>query len=218
MFDLVVFDCDGVLVDSEVLAGEALRAVHRAHGIEVSAALFSTIVGMKAADGLATLAAATGRALPPRAEADLWPATAALFRERLRPCPGVADLLEGSRLARCVASSSHPERIAFSLEVAGLRRFFGPDALFSAAEVERGKPAPDLFLHAAARMGARPGRCVVIEDTRFGITAAKAAGMTAVGYVGGSHAGPDAAGRLERAGADWVSASMAEIAARLGAA
>ncbi|WP_279482700.1 HAD family phosphatase [Aureimonas sp. SK2] len=213
--DLVVFDCDGVLVDSETLAGEALRALHRSHGIEVSAELFSTVVGMKAADGLAALARATGRTLPPGADAELWPATAALFRERLRASDGVVGLLEASPLRRCVASSSHPERIALSLEVTGLRRFFAEDAVFSAWEVRRGKPAPDLFLHASARMGAEPARCVVIEDSRFGIEAAKAAGMLAVGYVGASHAGPEAAERLLHAGADWVSNSMAEIGTRL---
>lgn len=216
MPDLVVFDCDGVLVDSEMLAGEALRAVHRAHGIEISAELFASIIGMKSADGLAALARATGRALPPGAEAELWPATAAVFRERLRPSDGVVDLLAGSRLQRCVASSSHPERIRLSLAVAGLQRFFEPDAVFSASQVERGKPAPDLFLHAAARMGVEPGRCAVIEDSLFGIMAAKAAGMMAIGYVGGSHAAPSAGAILTEAGADWVSASMAEIATRLG--
>ncbi len=142
MPDLVIFDCDGVLVDSEMLAGEALRAVHRSHGIEVSAELFSTIIGMKTADALPALARVTGKALPPGAEAALWPATAAVFRERLAPSEGVTAFLEGSALRRCVASSSHPDRIALSLEVTGLRRFFEPGAVFSAFEVERGSRRP----------------------------------------------------------------------------
>ncbi|WP_294645093.1 HAD family phosphatase [uncultured Aureimonas sp.] len=215
MPDLVIFDCDGVLVDSEHLAGEALIALHRAHGIAVSGELFATIIGMKTVDGLAALAAVTGRALPPGAEADLWPATAAVFRERLRPCEGVVGLLAVSDLRRCVASSSHPDRLRLSLRVTGLDAYFPDDAVFSASEVRRGKPAPDLFLHASARMGADPRRCVVIEDSRFGITAAKAAGMTAIGYTGASHMGPAAAEALRAAGADHVSASMAEIGERL---
>ncbi|KQQ78863.1 HAD family phosphatase [Aureimonas sp. Leaf324] len=215
MPDLVIFDCDGVLVDSEHLAGEALIALHRAHGIDVSGELFATIIGMKTVDGLAALAAVTGRTLPPGTEADLWPATAAVFRERLRPCEGVVDLLAASELRRCVASSSHPDRLRLSLRVTGLAAYFADDAVFSASEVRRGKPAPDLFLHASARMGADPRRCVVIEDSRFGITAAKAAGMTAIGYTGASHMGPAAAEALRAAGADHVAGSMAEIGERL---
>ncbi|WP_416356673.1 HAD family hydrolase [Aureimonas phyllosphaerae] len=215
MPDLVIFDCDGVLVDSEHLAGDALRALHRTHGIDVSAELFAGIIGMKTVDGLAALAASTGRALPPGAEADLWPATAAVFRERLKPCEGVVDLLTASDLRRCVASSSHPDRLRLSLSVTGLDAYFPVDAVFSASEVPRGKPAPDLFLHASARMGVDPRRCVVVEDSRYGIAAAKAAGMRAIGYIGASHAGPDAAEALRAAGADHVSGSMAEIGERL---
>ncbi|WP_182084262.1 HAD family phosphatase [Aureimonas sp. ME7] len=216
MFDLIVFDCDGVLVDSEVLAGEALRALYRAEGTDVSAELYASIVGMKTADALDAIERSTGGRLPPERHAELWPATRALFAERLQAMADVTELLRRSAAPRCVASSSSPERIRFSLGATGLIEFFERDRLFSGYEVEHGKPAPDLFLLAAGRCGVEPERCLVIEDTRYGIMGAKAAGMTAFGFTGGSHHTPSGADTLREAGADWVATSMEELAARLG--
>ena len=117
----------------------------------------------------------------------------------------------------CVASSSTPDQISRKLDLTGLLPRFG-DNLFSATMVARGKPAPDLFLFAAREMGAAPERCLVVEDSPAGIAAALAAGMTAIGFCGGSHCGPDHGVRLEACGAAAVIADMrglADAAARL---
>jgi HAD superfamily hydrolase (TIGR01509 family) len=216
--DLVIFDCDGVLVDSEPLAAEAMRTLLRGGGIEVTPEAIGRCVGMKQADIIARLEAETGQPIPASLVAGLWPATRALFAERLTATRGLAAFLEALPWRRCVASSSSHERIAFSLGVTGLDRHFARDAIFSASDVARGKPAPDLFLHAAAGMGVAPERCVVIEDSRFGITAAVAAGMTALGFTGGGHAGPATEAALVASGAHWVGSSWPAIATRLGLA
>jgi HAD superfamily hydrolase (TIGR01509 family) len=111
------------------------------------------------------------------------------FSAELRPVPHVADALDRIVIPRCVASSSKPDRIRLSLEVTGLLESFAP-YLYSSTMVEHGKPAPDLFLHAASSMGVRPEECVVVEDSPAGIEAARRAGMRVFAFVGGSHALP----------------------------
>jgi beta-phosphoglucomutase-like phosphatase (HAD superfamily) len=108
-----------------------------------------------------------------------------------------------------VASSSPPERIRASLETTGLARFF--NFFFSATGVPNGKPAPDLFLHAASRMGVQAADCIVVEDSAAGVTAATAAGMTAVGFVGGSHADPQLGDQLKSAGAQIIVADLRHL-------
>ena len=187
---LVVFDCDGVLVDSEVLAVRALVDVLGAVGVPATPAMIGRCFGMKQADILHRVEQETGVAVPPETAGLIWPATRSLFERELQPMPGVAAFIE--RLGgtpRCVASSSSPERIRFSLARTGLDRFF-EDAVFSSHQVARGKPAPDLFLLAAGIMGVPPERCVVVEDSVFGIQAAHSAGMRAIGFLGGSHIEP----------------------------
>ena len=111
----------------------------------------------------------------------------ALYRQELQPVSGVARTLEALTIPYCVASSSFPERIRLSLELTGLSRYFG-DHIFSATMVAHGKPAPDLFLYAAERMGHAPVDCIVVEDSPAGIQAAQRASMRPLGFVGGSHA------------------------------
>jgi HAD superfamily hydrolase (TIGR01509 family) len=214
--ELVIFDCDGVLVDSEPLSALAIQTVLRTGGIEVPIEAIWRCVGMKQADIVTSLEAETGMPIGTKLVEGLWPATRALFAERLTPTRGLLPLLEALPYRHCVASSSSHERIAFSLGVTGLARFFAEDAIFSSSDVAHGKPAPDLFLHAAARMGVAPARCVVIEDSRFGIMGAVAAGMTALGFVGGGHATPATAAALAAHGAAWVENSWPAIAGRLG--
>ncbi|RVB54317.1 HAD family phosphatase, partial [Mesorhizobium sp. M7A.F.Ca.CA.002.03.2.1] len=115
---------------------------------------------------------------------------------------------------RCVASSSSVERINHSLAVTGLARFFG-DAIYSSSMVKNGKPAPDIFLFAADKIGANPVDCIVIEDSPFGIQGAIAAGMTAIGYTGGGHTYAEHAARLTAAGADFVCADWQEVSRQL---
>ena len=212
---VLICDCDGVLVDSEPLAAEAMSAVLAGFGVMVSPELLMReLTGLSQADILAGVAARTGKAVPMEVAERLWPATRALFAERLAAMPGAGDVLRAHRGPVCVASSSRPERIRFSLERAGLAEIFG-ERVFSAAQVARGKPAPDLFQFAAARCGAEAAGCVVIEDSVAGVTAARAAGMTAIGFVGGGHATPDSRDRLVQAGADVVIDAWADLAPAL---
>lgn len=203
--DLIIFDCDGVLVDSEVLAVEAMQGVLNDAGVPATAAMIAASFGKKQADALVRIAMETGIDIPADVPEQVWPATRALFEKHLRPMPGIAAFIEAmGEKKRCVASSSNPDRIRVSLQLVGLEAAFG-DHLFSSHQVARGKPAPDLFLFAAQRMGVEPHRCVVIEDSIFGVEAAKAAGMTALGFIGGSH--------LEGGHADVLIASGAAAAA-----
>jgi HAD superfamily hydrolase (TIGR01509 family) len=203
---LLICDCDGVLVDSEPLAAEAYVRVYDRHGLPIGADLIAQCVGMKQADILVRIHEVTGHRLPEAALGDLWTETKLLFDQKLEPTQGVARFLDAHPGVRCVASSSSLERIAHSLQRTGLARFFG-EAIFSASMVKRGKPAPDIFLYAAERMGFAPADCIVVEDSSFGIQGAVAANMRAIGYVGGSHTYPGHAEKLLSAGAEKVFSS-----------
>ncbi|QND53733.1 HAD family phosphatase [Phyllobacterium sp. 628] len=185
-FDLVIFDCDGVLVDSEPLAALAYHNVYAKQGLDLPEGTIAQCVGMKQADIIKRIAELTGLQLSDAGEAELWPETKRVFGQFLQPTPDIAAFLGQIETPRCVASSSSLERIHFSLATTGLAGFFG-DAIYSSSMVKRGKPAPDLFLHAAREMSFDPSTCVVIEDSPFGIEGAVAAGMTAIGYTGGAH-------------------------------
>lgn len=213
--DSIIFDCDGVLVDSEVLARRAMQSVYRQAGIEVTADMVNAMVGMKMADILQGIEARTGRSLAEEYHPRFWTETKALFTAELAPTPGIVEFLERSSLPRCVASSSDHERIRHSLKVTGLDRFFSDDAIFSSHDVKHGKPAPDLVLHAAARMGFEPSRSLVIEDSRFGVMGAKAAGMVAYGFLGGAHLLANTGDALREAGADFVARTYDEITAEM---
>ncbi len=185
--DLVIFDCDGVLVDSEPLANRVFAAQLARAGLEMSVAeVMRRFVGRTMAGCMALATEILGRPLPAdfgeRWDADLF---AALCAE-LRPVEGMAALLAELDIPFCVATNSSPERLAIALETTGLAAFFEGRA-FSASAVPRPKPAPDLFLHAARTMGAAPSRCVVVEDTPTGVRAARAAGMSAFGFAGAPH-------------------------------
>ncbi len=213
--DLIIFDCDGVLVDSEMLAVRGMLEVLNEAGVPATADMIAGCFGMKQADILMKIRELTGADIPEGLPDLIWPATHRLFERELRPMPGVRAFLErGGATPRCVASSSSPERIRFSLGVTGLDGFFGT-GVFSSHQVARGKPAPDLFLFAAASMGIEPCRAVVIEDSIFGVRGALAAGMTVYGFGGGSHipAGHDAV--LLEGGATAVERDWARLAERI---
>jgi HAD superfamily hydrolase (TIGR01509 family) len=216
--DLVIFDLDGVLVDSEPISSRITAAALAEAGIEISEAeVCDRFLGISTASMLETIEAERGRRLPASFQATLRARILTAFEDALEPVAGVPALLEALPLNRCVASSSHPERIRRSLKLAGLLDRLAPH-LFSASMVSAGKPAPDLFLLAAARMAVRPSRCLVIEDSAVGIRAGKAAGMTVFGFVGASHVRPEIhAPRLRAAGADAVFADMAALAGLIGA-
>ncbi len=185
--DLIIFDCDGVLIDSEVISARQLIAELQGYGVEMDMAFVSRhFLGRSYPVVLREVRERWGVALPERFEADYRARLLAAFEAELRVMEGVAEVIGALRLPYCLATSSSPERMRRSLEITGLTRFFAGRA-FTASEVARGKPAPDLFLHAARRMGADPAACVVIEDSLNGVRAGLAAGMEVWRFVGGSH-------------------------------
>ncbi|WP_265937399.1 HAD-IA family hydrolase [Siculibacillus lacustris] len=201
----MIFDCDGVLVDSEVLSLDCLGAHLARIGWTIDAAeIAERFLGRSFATVAEDYRDATGRALPDDFAATFHAALRERFEAALLPIADIDAVLAGLAVPFCLASSSAPERIRLSLRLTGLdRRFEG--RIFDASMVRRGKPFPDLFLHAAKAMATPPARCLVIEDSPSGIAAAKAAGMTAWGFVGGSHhARFDGAASLEGAGADHI--------------
>jgi HAD superfamily hydrolase (TIGR01509 family) len=205
---LVIFDCNGVLVDSEPIASTVLAEALTRAGIAVSAdVVVRRFHGRRPADIFATIEAATGTKLPPAFASVVAAETLRRFRTQLRALPHVAHALTWIRGPKAVASSSPIDRVRASLEIAGLLQFFGP-RLFSASNVAKGKPAPDVFEFAAARAQANPADCIVVEDSVSGVTAAVAAGMRAVGYVGGSQTPGRLARDLVAAGAHTAIADM----------
>jgi len=183
--DGVIFDCDGVLVDSERLSVDIDRRVLADLGWSLTnEEILHRFVGRSAAHFRAEIEQHLGRALPEDWEAPYQPWYVDAFERELVEVPGASSALDQIETTVCVASSGSHDKIRRSLGLTGLlHRFDG--RIFSAQDVREGKPAPDLFLHAAAQLGADPSRCVVIEDSRFGVAAARAAGMRVLGYSGG---------------------------------
>jgi HAD superfamily hydrolase (TIGR01509 family) len=210
-YDLVIFDCDGVLVDSETLSCTCLVALLRRHGIDVDLdVVFDRFLGRSVA-AVADHYHALGHVLPDGFHDELRGLVFQTFKASLHAVTGVETVLRGLDMTYCVASSSDLERVIFSLELTGLRGLFG-DRVFTAQMVSRGKPAPDLFLHAAEKLSVDPRRTLVVEDSESGVRAGKAAGMTVWGFVGGSHyAARDGRALLTVAGADRVFDRMADF-------
>lgn len=183
--ELILFDCDGVLVDSEKLSVEVDRRVLAEFGWHLSAEeIVHRFVGRSGAHFRAELEAHLGRALTDDWEAPYHAWYAAAFERDLEAVPGVAAAIDAIPIRNCVASSGSHVKIRTTLGLTGLLpRFEG--RIFSAEDVANGKPSPDLFLHAAASMGVAPAECIVVEDSRFGVQAARAAGMRVLGYAGG---------------------------------
>lgn len=210
---LLIFDCDGVLVDSEILAIRAEERVLAEVGMVMTAdEIADTCVGLSYPSMMALLEERFGRPVPEGLEERIQIEAKANFETELTEVPGIGELLKDSSLPRCVASSGAPDRISLSLNTTGLIEHFEADNIFSAVEVENGKPAPDLFLLAAERMGFEPARCIVIEDSPYGIEAALAAGMTAVAFTAGSHIRPSTSDKLTAAGAHHVASTSVELA------
>jgi len=212
---LVIFDCDGVLIDSEIIfgrvLGECLIAADFPTTIEEAMVLG---IGKNRLTLTAALQSRFGRLLPEgffetmRARIDM------AFERELMPIPGIAELLAALPGPRCVASNSHLERVRHALSVTRLLPLFDPH-VFSASQVARGKPAPDLFRFAAEKLGTVPEACVVVEDSITGVEAALVAGMPVVGFCGGSHCPSDHADQLLSAGCSHVFARMPDLAAFL---
>jgi HAD superfamily hydrolase (TIGR01509 family) len=184
-FELVIFDCDGVLVDSERLAVRVEAEYLAELGWPLSQAeIVERFMGRTAEYMDEAIEARLGSRLPADWKDQFQRRYRDAFAAELTPVDGITEALDQLTVPACVASSGSHDKLRFTLGHTGLyERFEG--RIFSGYEVANGKPAPDLFLHAAARMGAEPARCAVVEDSRYGVLAARAAGMRAFGYAGG---------------------------------
>lgn len=212
-YDLIIFDCDGVLVDSEALACVVHAEVLTEYGYTITAAqVHERFLGRSAREARLEVESELGRVLPDTYTVQLRATIDRVFGEKLTPVPYIAETLGRLSQRTCVASSGTPTRIRSSLGTTELIDYFAPN-LFSAMQVERGKPAPDLFLFAAAQMNTPPARCLVIEDSVPGVTGARAAGMAVIGFTGGSHCRPGDADRLRAAGATIVIDDMRDLPA-----
>jgi HAD superfamily hydrolase (TIGR01509 family) len=209
--DLVIFDCDGVLVDSEVISCRAHAETLTRHGYPITAdQVLVRFLGVSDREARMTIEAELGRSLPDDFEKQVKQATLQFYADDLRSIPHVGEAIAAIALPKCVASSGTPEKIRHGLECAGLYDLLAPN-IFSATQVKRGKPAPDLFLFAAGQMQTSPARCVVIEDSVPGITGALAAGMAVLGFHGGSHCRPGYADKLRAAGAIMTFDDMRQL-------
>lgn len=204
---LVIFDCDGVLIDSEFIAAKAQSHALADHGIAITPQdAARRFAGIPDRDMWLTLQKEQGCELPqdfPQQYADRLDD---IFKHELRALPGVVETLislQERQVKFCVASSSTPAKLESALNLVGLWDYFSPH-VFSTAQVAHGKPAPDVFLFAARKMGATYAECLVVEDSVPGMQAAVAARMRGVGFIGASHNGPDQAQRLLDAGAAAV--------------
>ncbi len=209
-YSLVIFDCDGVLVDSEMLSAGVLMAMMAEIGLPITADIFrKDFLGRSFVSAALRAEQRFGRTLPQDFQMNYRERLLAKMAVELQPMEGVTELLTALRAPYCLATGSSPQRMALSLQAAGLERFF-TGRCFTASEVPHGKPAPDLMLHAAARMKADPAGCLVIEDSEMGVRAAQAAGMAVWHFAGGAHV--KAGYRLpEDVVPDRVVAGMAEL-------
>jgi HAD superfamily hydrolase (TIGR01509 family) len=211
MHCLIVYDFDGVIAESEVLANSVLAEIVTELGVPTTLQdSYRLYMGKRFAEVIGAVEASVGRALPATFAAEYQARTFGRFREELRLVNGVRDYIDAfAHLPRCIASSSSPERLALCLEVLGLQSEFGGH-VFSASAVARGKPHPDIFVHAAQQMAVHPSRCVVLEDSPSGVRAAIAAGMTVIGVLAASHIQPGHRERLSEAGAEHIVQSFVE--------
>lgn len=209
---LIIFDCDGVLVDSEPLAMGVLLETIAEVGVEIEAAeAYEAFLGKSLASVCEMLRSDHRVDIDAAALERMRERLYAAIRRELHPIPGIVEALSGLGRPICVASSSQLERIGLALEVTGLSRFFDGN-VFSASMVEHGKPAPDLFLYAARQMRVAPTDCIVVEDSPAGISAALDAGMNALGFTGGSHAQSEShRQKLEALGPQQVFADMLQL-------
>jgi len=210
-FDLIIFDCDGVLVDSEVISCRAHAETLTRHGYPITPdGVLKRFLGVSDREARQIVETEIGRRLPDSFEAEVKQATLSFYADDLNAIAHVGEAISALAMPKCVASSGTPEKIRHGLSCAGLYDQLAPH-IFSATQVKRGKPAPDIFLFAAEQMGARPERCVVIEDSVHGVTGARAAGMTVLGFHGGSHCTAEHEDALRKAGTAATFADMREL-------
>ncbi len=212
---LVIFDCDGVLIDSEIVAARLEAAAITELGLPMTAeTICARFAGTTTKEVWQTLERELGRPLPPGFFEAHLAHVREVFSRELEAIPGARRAVEGLDVPCCVASSTRLPALIDNLATAGLVDLFDGH-IFSASQVRRPKPAPDVFLFAASQMGADPAECLVIEDSVAGVTAARRAGMTVVGFVGGGHVTHGLADRLRAAGASAIIPGMGDLAAAI---
>ncbi len=216
MIELVIFDMDGVLVDSEWLMARIWSDQLSKHKVDIAPrTLIDRFAGQTDKSMSEVITLESGRELPRDILERIRLAARGRLTTELEALDGVEALLNELSHPRCVCSNSSPDRIRQSLSVTGLDRYFSEDRLFSAADVARPKPAPDLHLHAATTLVIDPAHAVVIEDSATGVTAARAAGMRAIGFTGATHIADHHGEALLAAGAESLCSHMSEISAHL---
>lgn len=211
MTTAVIFDLDGVLVDSERLIGHEVCAALTVHGYALDPNRYHERFHYVRLEHMAEqVMDESGIVLPDDFIARLRARLQEAYQTDLNAVAGAADMLRTIGLPVAVASGSVPEGIDLKLKRTGLYDFFAPHA-YSVFEVGNRKPAPDVFLFAAERLGVAPEACVVVEDAAPGVVAGKAAGMRVLGFTGGGHDYPGLAGKLRDAGAETVFADLSEL-------
>lgn len=205
MSQAIIFDFDGVIADSEVLSNTTLAEIVTELGVPTTLDdAYRNYMGKRFHEVIAAIEQALGRSLPVGFADDYQRRTLSRFRIDLRPIHGVREFITRfDRLPRCIASSSSPDRLALCLEVLDMEALFR-GRVFSASTVARGKPHPDIFLHAAAEIGVRPERCIIIEDSASGVIAGRAAGATVIGFLAAGHIRDGHGAVLADAGAHYV--------------
>ncbi len=214
-FEAVIFDCDGVLVNSEALGIDIERKALATFGLHYEHKDFLTrFMGLSDDDFLKALDAdrqsQLGEALPDHFETMVEDEKRCVYATELKPISGVAAFVAAMTMPKAVASSARIEALARNLHLTTLHDLFAPH-IYSAELVENGKPAPDLYLFAAERLDRSPTSCLVIEDSENGVRAGVAAGMTVWGFTGGGHADQGLGDRLRAAGADLIFADYAAL-------
>ena len=207
----LIFDCDGVLIDSEIvvcrIAAEELTRLGYTLSTEEVVERFA---GRPEHEMRAEIEAEWGHPIPPLYRENVNARTIQAYATDLQIMPGMEEALDRMTLPMCVASSSFPEKLRLGLETVGLYTRFAPN-IISGTAVARGKPEPDIFIYAAGWMRASPLRCIVVEDSVPGTQAAKRAGMHVLGFTGGAHCGPEHAAKLLAAGATQTFSAMEQL-------
>lgn len=209
---LIIYDFDGVIAESEAIANGVLAEMVTQLGVPTTLdESYRLYMGKRFDDVIAAVQTAVGRELPETFPSDFQSRTLDRLGRELQPVSGALDFIRAfDAVPRCIASSSSPDRLAVCLTALDLTEAFA-GRVFSASAVPRGKPFPDIFLHAAEQMRVEPARCLVIEDSASGVEAALTAGMTAVGLLAASHIQPGHGERLRTAGAHHVAETFGEL-------
>ena len=206
---LLIFDCDGVVLDSMVLHTEAEAEAYQGLGMSIeSSELALRFSGVSQDEVSRILSEETGVKIPPNFNDFIETKKEMAFKSRLKVIPGIPEVIKDlNHMPRCIASGTGMAGLKHMLSLTGLYDSFAPH-IYSSELVARGKPFPDIFLHAAERIGYAPQDCLVIEDGVAGVQAAKAAGMRVFGFIGGSHCTPHHTRLLKEAGAELIFSNM----------